>query len=217
MAQNTEVLTIMLVDLGNYTKTTSSLSRESFEELHEVFDSLVEESVFSHKGHIIKKIGDAFLITFKAATDAVHCGVSMQKAFAEHNHQNPSKQKLRIRVAIHMGEILLRKGDVYGEAVNITARIESIAKVGDVVFSEAVYSAMNKSEINYKYIGKFKLKGVKLPARLFKVKTSLDVKKERIELMRKRFRELKRNSVKVIIMLGGLAILIAIIYLLLTS
>ncbi|MBN2111764.1 adenylate/guanylate cyclase domain-containing protein, partial [Candidatus Woesearchaeota archaeon] len=160
---------------------------------------------------------DAFLITFRTATDAVHCGVSMQKSFAEYNQQNPSKQKLRIRVAINMGEILVRKGDVYGEAVNITARIESIAKVGDVVFSEAVYSAMNKSEISYKYIGKFRLKGVKVPVRLFKVKTKLDVKKERIELMKKRLKALKKNSISIIIMLGGLAILIAVLYLLLTS
>ncbi len=74
-----KMLTLMFVDIVNYTKTTTQLSRELFSDMHDVFDSLVGETVEEFNGEIIKKIGDAFLITFTGATDGVHCGIAMQK------------------------------------------------------------------------------------------------------------------------------------------
>jgi adenylate cyclase len=158
---NTENLTIMFVDIVNYTRTSSKLKREEFDKLHDIFDENIISGVQEYKGKIIKKIGDAFLITFTSPTNALLCGIRLQKNFKE--------TPLTIRVSVHSGEVVIRKNDVYGDAVNVTARIESITKPNDIVFSESVYNVMNKNEITYRYICTKKFKGVKRPLKLFKI------------------------------------------------
>ncbi|PIN76524.1 hypothetical protein COV17_02130 [Candidatus Woesearchaeota archaeon CG10_big_fil_rev_8_21_14_0_10_36_11] len=169
-----EVLTVMFIDIVNYTKTTAELSRDSFSQLHEAFDTLCIPMFKEYDGNVIQKIGDAFLITFKSATNAVLCGMELQRRFIEYNKRMKPKKPLWIRVAIHTGEVIKRKSDVHGDAVNTTARIESITKSGDVVFSETVFHAMNKNEISYAHIGLRKFKGVKHPVRLFRVRNGRD-------------------------------------------
>jgi len=100
--------------------------------------------------------------------------MELQRRFIEYNKRMKPKKPLWIRVAIHTGEVIKRKSDVHGDAVNTTARIESITKSGDVVFSETVFHAMNKNEISYAHIGLRKFKGVKHPVRLFRVRNGRD-------------------------------------------
>lgn len=172
METRSETLTIMFIDIAGYTKTTARLEREELDKLHEAFDSLVHPIFQRFRGNIIKKIGDAFLITFKSVTDAVWCGIELQKAFAEYNKRN--RNPLDIRVVLHTGEVIHRKNDIYGDAVNTAARIESISNAGEIVFSESVFLAMNKSEIPFVYLGARKLKGLKYPIKLFRVKGRYD-------------------------------------------
>jgi class 3 adenylate cyclase len=202
-----EMLTIMFVDIVNYTKTTSQLSREVFNDLHDVFDTLVGETVEEYGGTIIKKIGDAFLITFRVATDAVHCGVTMQKKFKDYNEMYDLPMPLEIRVAIHAGDVMVKDNDIYGDAVNVTARIEGLAKPRTVVFSEVVYSSMNKGEIEYKYLGTRSVKGVKDPIRIFKAKTEEDFERE--ERRRRRLRQLYKAK-KMQRVLSGVMIILLI-------
>lgn len=170
--ERSEVTTVMFTDIVGYTKTTAQLSREEFNTLHDAFDDLSLPIFEKHDGHVVKKIGDAFLITFKSPTQAVLCGIELQKAFAAHNKQ--ARRPIRIRVAIHTGEVIVRKDDVYGEAVNTASRIENITPAGTVVFSDAVFSAMNKSEVQYVNLGMRHLRGMKYPIRLFRVKNAGD-------------------------------------------
>ena len=202
-----QMLTLMFVDIVNYTKTTTTLSRELFSDMHDVFDTLISNSVDEFNGTIIKKIGDAFLITFKVATDGVHCGIAMQKEFKQYNEDHDLPAPLCIRVAIHAGDVMIKDNDVYGDAVNMAARIEGLAKAKDVVFSEAVYSAMNKGEIEYYHIGTRKVKGVEKPIRIFRAKTQEDIQRE--ENKRQRRAHLK-NSKKTQQILAGVIIIILI-------
>lgn len=174
METRTEILTIMFIDIAGYTKTTARLGREELDKLHDAFDGVVHPVFQRFHGNIIKKIGDAFLITFKSATDAIWCGVELQKSFAEYNRINKPKHPMNIRVALHTGEILHRHDDIYGDAVNTAARIESVAHTGDIVFSESVFLAMNKNEIPFIFLGSRKLKGLKYPIKLFRVKGKYD-------------------------------------------
>ena len=187
MAVQSETLTVMFIDIAGYTKTTMQLSREEFTKLHDTFDDISLPLFEKYNGKVVKKIGDAFLITFKSPTNAVLCGVELQKEFDKHNKN--AKRPIKIRVAIHTGEVIVRKDDVYGEAVNTASRIENIAHAGHIVFSEAVFSAMNKREIPYIHLGLKHLKGMKYPIRLFKVKTQKDLaernRKKMIALFKK--------------------------------
>lgn len=193
-----EILTVMFIDIVGYTRTTTQLSREEFSKLHDAFDNISIPMFEKYGGKVIKKIGDAFLITFKSPTNAVICGIELQNAF-EHYNKN-AKRPIHIRVAIHTGEVLIRNEDVYGDAVNTTARIEGVADADHIVFSEAVFQAMNKKEIPYIHMGMHKLKGLKYPIRLFRVKSTYD------EILRKR--EAVANFFKKLIALIILGILL---------
>lgn len=178
VTETSEILTVMFIDIVGYTKTTAQLSREEFAQLHDTFDNISLPIFEKYNGKVIKKIGDAFLITFRSPTNAVLCGADLQNAFEHHNKH--SKRPLRIRVAIHTGEVIVRNNDVFGEAVNTASRIEGVADANQIVFSEAVFSAMNKREVPYIHLGLKKLKGMKYPIRLFRVKSGYD------EILRRR-------------------------------
>lgn len=184
-----EILTVMFIDIAGYTSTTTHLNRELFSHLHDLFDSISLSIFRKYAGKVIKKIGDAFLITFKSSTDAVLCGIELQNAFDSYNRMHHDDAPIRIRVALHTGEVLIRDGDVYGDAVNTAARMEQITKPGHVVFSEAVFLTINKNEIPFIHLGPKKFKGLKYPVRLFRVKGQYD------EFLRRR--SLKRRKMQV--------------------
>lgn len=172
-----EIMTVMFTDMVGYTSTTAQLNRKDFSELLDVFDKLSVQVFEKHSGKIIKKIGDAHLVTFKSPTDAVLCGIDLQRTFRK--YRKDSGQPVHIRVALHTGEVLLRENDVYGDAVNTAARIEGIADANHVTFSEAVFLAMNKNEVPCLYVGMRRLKGLPYPIRIFRVKTRQDEERQR--------------------------------------
>ncbi len=187
-----EILTVMFIDIVGYTKVTSNLNRDMFNEMHDVFDSLSLPIFQKYSGNVLKKMGDAFLITFKSPTDAVLCGMELQDAFDRYNAAHKGKYPLKIRVAIHTGEVLLRGGDVYGDAVNITSRLENVAGPGEIVFREALFMAMNKNEVPFVHLGVKKLRGTKYPVRVFRVKGHYDKILRRKKLVKQRLRRVKR-------------------------
>ena len=161
--------TIMFLDLVGYTRITSHLSREKVTQLHNSFDSLSLPSIKSFKGEVIKKLGDGFLVTFKSATNALLCAQELVENFRLRNKGKSKKERLLIKITVHSGEVVLKEGDIYGDAVNITSRIQRFAKPDSILFTTSVSLAMNKNEISYQLVGKKKIKGIKQPIRLFKV------------------------------------------------
>ena len=168
-----EHMTIMMLDLCGYTHISSRLSRQTLHELHDVFDALSVPTIEEHHGEVIKKIGDAFLAVFKSPTNALHCAIALQNKFSNYNRTNRPKYALQIKIAVHTGEIIFRKNDIYGDAVNITSRIIGASKAGDILFSGSVFSAMNKSEIPSVYLGRRRFKGVGLPVKIYKVRPKI--------------------------------------------
>ncbi|MFP4118715.1 MAG: adenylate/guanylate cyclase domain-containing protein [Candidatus Woesearchaeota archaeon] len=167
----TETRTILFVDIVDYTRMTSKLTPTLFNELHNHFDRLINKAVNKHNGTIIKKIGDAFLAMFNDATEAVKAGIDMQRKFTEFNKNKQFILPVHIKVAVHTGKVMHRQNDIYGDAVNTTARIEKIAKKGQVIFSGSCYLQLDKHEFAYTKIGRKKLRGVCKPLTLFRVRS----------------------------------------------
>lgn len=168
---HTETRTILILDVVGYTKTTTKLSREQLHDLLVFIDNTAGPLINAYDGRIIKKMGDAFLVTFLSATDAVLCGIELQRKFGMHSkHGAP----VRIRIVIHQGDVLIKDDDIFGDAVNTTARMEKIAKPGHIVFSQTVFDNINKQEIPILPIGEHRFKGLKRPLRLYRVKSGYD-------------------------------------------
>jgi class 3 adenylate cyclase len=163
-------LTILLTDIKEFTQKTSQKSRADILTMLEMHKKLVLPVLEKHGGRLVKTIGDAFMMVFDSPTDAVLSGMAVQVALAEYNHGRTGNDRIDVRIAINVGEVTLSDDDIFGDPVNITARIEAIAEAGEVYFTEAVYLAMNKQEVPSAEIGMLQLKGLPEKVRVYKVK-----------------------------------------------
>jgi len=171
----TRHLTILITDIKGFTDKTSHRSRADIQRLLDDHRDVVLPVLEGRGGHLVKTMGDAFLMTYDSPTDAVLAGVAAQEALAKHNQDLTESERIEIRVAINAGEVNLAENDVFGEAVNIAARIEGVAEAGEVYFTEAVYLAMNKTEVPSSEIGLLQLKGIPEKVRVYKVRRETPV------------------------------------------
>lgn len=169
-APQTRHLTILFTDIKGFTDKTSSRSRADLQRLLDEYRQVVLPVLQERGGRLVKTIGDAFLMLYDSPTDGVLAGVAAQEALARRNAGQAEPDRIEIRVAINAGEVNLADDDVFGEAVNIASRIEGVAEAGEVYFTEAVYLAMNKTEVPSSEVGLLQLKGIPEKIRVYKVR-----------------------------------------------
>jgi class 3 adenylate cyclase len=162
-------LAIVFTDIKGFTERTGKQSHEENQRMLRLHDALLMPVFRAFEGRLVKTIGDAFLVVFPSPTRAVLCGVAIQDRLWDYNRRVAAPEQIRVRVAINLGEVREEKGDVFGEPVNIAARVESIAEAGEVLFTEAVYLAMNKAEVPAEEAGTHQLKGIATPIRVWRV------------------------------------------------
>jgi class 3 adenylate cyclase len=164
-----ENLAIMFVDMAGFAERTARQSREQNKAMLRAFNGLLVPLIARFGGRRIKSIGDAILVAFRSPTDSVRCGMAMHDAIAAYNHDSRNPEPLQIRVALNVGEVRIEQDDVFGEAVNIAARVEELTPPGEIYLTGVVYLSMNKAEVPAEHIGEQLLKGIPEPVRLFRV------------------------------------------------
>ncbi len=162
-------LAIVFTDIKGFTERTSQQTLEENQRLLAKHNELLSPLFKAFGGRIIKSIGDAFLVTFESPTQAVLSGLAIQDRLWSYNRTAVDKEQFHVRVAINVGEVRLEANDVFGEPVNIAARVEGIAEADEVFFTEAVYLSMNKAEVPAEEVGAFELKGIPGKIRVFRV------------------------------------------------
>jgi class 3 adenylate cyclase len=162
-------LAIVFTDIKGFTERTSRQTHEENQRLLRTHHELLAPLFSAFGGRIIKSIGDAFLVSFESPTQAVLSGVAIQDRLWEYNRTVPESDQLHVRVAINVGEVRVETNDVFGEPVNIAARVEGITEPGEVFFTEAVYLSMNKAEVPSQEVGAYELKGIPGKIRVFRV------------------------------------------------
>src|SRR5918995_7369195 len=105
-----------------------------------ILDSLIVE----HRGRIANTAGDSVLAEFPSAVDAVQCAVTVQEALVQANQDKPEAERLQFRIGVHVGDVMVRGGDLLGDGVNIAARLESLAEPGSVYVSAATYAYVRR-------------------------------------------------------------------------
>jgi class 3 adenylate cyclase len=170
----TENLAVMLTDMKGFTAATSRQSRAENERMLAVQDELVLPVVRAFGGRRVKTIGDAYLVLFRSPTAGVLCGMAIQDRLWDYGRRVPPEERIEVRVVLSLGEVrLVGSGavpsDVYGEAVNLAARVEAEAEAGEIWFTEAVRLVADRGQIAAEEIGTRKLKGIEEEVRLYRV------------------------------------------------
>lgn len=159
-----QLAAILFADIVNYTammQEDENAALEKITRFRHVIDIIVEEL----EGKIIQYYGDGCLVLFNSATDAVEFAKLLQTDFNE-------EPKVPVRIGIHMGDVLLRDGNVFGDVVNIASRIQALASAGGIYISEMVYrNIANKKGMDSVFIKEEKLKNVRTPIRIYEVLT----------------------------------------------
>lgn len=198
-------LAIMFTDIQGYTERTSNSSRETTTELLKAHNKLLMPIIMHFRGRLVKTIGDAFLVVFASPTAAVLCGTTIQDALFKYNYGKNEEEQIHLRVAINVGEVILTKGDVFGEAVNIASRVENITPAEEVYLTQSVYLSMNKTEIHVQEVGHFNLKGIPEAVTVYCVPRAASLPTEDVQTdgtadQQKGFRPLRRRNTEPMLM-----------------
>ncbi len=160
---------ILYADVAGYSRLTGAHEDATHRRLAESLD-LISALVDEYRGKVTHFAGDAVLATFDAVVDAVSCAAAVQAGLAEHNRDLPDDRQVRFRIGVNLGDVIEDRGDVYGDGVNVAARLESLAEPGGICVSDAVRAALgNRLDLSYEDLGQQRVKNIAEPVHAHRV------------------------------------------------
>ncbi len=161
---------ILYADVAEYSRLTGADEDATHRALSEYLD-LIADGIASHHGQVMHYAGDAVLAKFDAVVDALSCATDIQQLLAAQNEALPDERRVYLRIGVNLGDVIEDRGDIYGDGVNVAARLESLADAGGICISDAVRSAVKKKlDLDYEDMGKQVLKNIEEPVHAFRVK-----------------------------------------------
>ena len=141
MNQRKKIVAIMFTGLTNYSRLAKKDKRLSLEILEE-HDTILTRKIKNFHGNIIKHINESIFIEFPSATDATRCALSIQNKLKSFNASSPKDFQIKVGIGIHMAEVYEEDGDLFGDGINLAARIKSIAGNDEILTTQAVYNSI---------------------------------------------------------------------------
>jgi TolB-like protein/class 3 adenylate cyclase len=162
---------VLAADVAGYSRLMGSNEEGTLARLKAVRKTLVDPTIASHRGRIVKTTGDGMLVEFASAVDAVRGAVEVQRGMADQNVSVPQDQRIEFRIGIHVGDIIIDDNDIFGDGVNVAARLEGIAEAGGVCMSNDAYRQVRgKVEIDCDDMGPQPLKNIAEPMQAWRVR-----------------------------------------------
>ncbi|RJQ87919.1 MAG: adenylate cyclase [Desulfobacteraceae bacterium] len=160
---------ILSADVAGYSRLMSADEEATVRTLT-AYRALIEELAIRHKGRIVDSPGDNILVEFVSVVHAVECGFAFQAALITENAKLPDDRRMQFRIGINLGDVLQEGPRIYGDGVNIAARMESLAAAGGICISGVVYDQIeNKLAFGCEYLGEQKVKNIITPIRVYKI------------------------------------------------
>jgi adenylate cyclase len=162
---------VLAADIAGYSRLMGRDEERTLSQLKKFRKTLLDPAIVTHRGRIVKTTGDGMLVEFASAVDAVRCAVEVQREMAKQNASVPQELRIEFRIGIHVGDIIIDDNDIFGDGVNIAARLEGIAEPGGVCISDDAYRQIRgKVEIAFNDIGEQALKNIAEPMRVWRVR-----------------------------------------------
>jgi adenylate cyclase len=157
-------------DIAGYSRLMGADEEGTLHQLKSIRKELVDPKITEHRGRIVKTTGDGILVEFTSAVDAVRCAVEIQRGMTERNVDIPTERRIEFRIGINVGDIIIDGGDIYGDGVNVAARLENLAQPNGILVSRTVHDhVQDKLSFSFEDIGEQSVKNITRPVRAFRI------------------------------------------------
>jgi TolB-like protein/Tfp pilus assembly protein PilF len=159
---------IVAADVVGYSRLMEADESGTLAQLKALRKELINPKIAEYRGRIVKTTGDGILLEYASVTDAVQCSVDIQEAMAQRNASVPNDRRIQFRFGINLGEIIIEDGDIYGNGVNVAARLEAMAEPDGICISGSVYDQTQSIlSMVYEDLGEQSVKNISAPVRIF--------------------------------------------------
>ena len=161
---------ILAADVAGYSRLMGADEEGTLERLKALRSELVDPKIAEHHGRIVKTTGDGLLVEFASVVDAVRCAVEVQRAMPERSTGVAADDRIELRIGINLGDVIVEGDDLYGDGVNIAARIEALADAGGVFVSNTVHDHVrDRLPFVFEDLGEQQVKNITRPVRVYRV------------------------------------------------
>ncbi len=161
---------VLLADVVGYSRLMSTDEDATHVMLTECFGGMIEPKISEHGGHLIRSSGDGLLIEFDSALDAVRCGIEIQQELRTRNASVDTEHRFQMRIGVNAGDVIVDERDIYGNSVNIAARLETLAEPGELFVTNSVRDQLlGHPDLAFEDRGRHRLKNIDPPIHVFRV------------------------------------------------
>jgi adenylate cyclase len=161
---------ILAADVAGYSRLMGADEEGTHERLKAHLQELVDPKITQHHGRVVKSTGDGLLAEFASVVDAVRCAVTVQQAMVERNTDFPSDQRLELRIGINLGDVIIDDQDIFGDGVNVAARLEALAEPGGISVSRVVRDQVrDKLDVAFEDRGEQQVKNIARPVHVYRI------------------------------------------------
>ena len=157
-------------DVVGYSRLMGEEEVGTLERLKACRRELVDPAIEEFHGRIVKLMGDGALVEFASVVDAVQCAAAIQRRMAGHDQGAPAAQRIQFRLGVNLGDVIVDGSDIYGDGVNVAARLEALAEPGGICVSGTAFDHVaNKVDVGFASFGEKRLKNIANPVRVYRV------------------------------------------------
>jgi len=168
---NRRLAAILAADVAGYSRLMGADEEGTHERLKALRRGLLDPKITEHRGRIVKTTGDGLLVEFASVVDAVRCAVAVQQAMPERNTGVGAESRIEFRIGINLGDVIVEGDDIYGDGVNIAARIEALADPGGVFVSNTVHDQVrDRLPFTFEDLDEQQVKNIARPVRVYRVR-----------------------------------------------
>jgi len=170
MTATRRLAAILAADVAGYSRLIGADESDTLTRLKAIRVELIDPTIAAHNGRLVKTTGDGLLVEFGSVVDALRCASVVQAGMAERNAAAPADKRIEYRIGIHQGDIVVEDGDIFGDGVNVAARLEALAEPGGICVSARVQEdAAGRLDLAFENMGEQTLKNIARPIRVYRV------------------------------------------------
>src|SRR5436309_11645938 len=165
-----QLIAILAADVAGYSRLVGADEEGTHAQLRACREELIEPCIAAHQGGVVKTTGDGMLVRFASPVEATRCAVEIQQGMNERNSDLPDHQRLQFRIGINLGDVIVENGDIFGDGVNVAARLEALAEPGGICISRSVRDqVLDRVALVFEDLGEQQVKNIARPLHVYRV------------------------------------------------